>query len=65
MMWDVGLEVQVYMPVLCQQKKKYFIRIRLTTNNGEISVLIRLFASYQTPEYLVIVGKREVVRALK
>lgn len=38
-------------------EKKVLHRIRLTTNNGEVSVLIRLFANYQTPEYLVIVGK--------
>ena len=32
-------------------------RVFLTINKEEIGALIRLFANYQTPEYLVIVGK--------
>ena len=32
-------------------------RIFLTLNGKEVGALIRLFANYQTPEYLVIVGK--------
>lgn len=38
-------------------EKKVLHRISLTTNNGEVRALIRLFAHYRTPEYLVIVGK--------
>ena len=38
-------------------EKEVLHRVCLTTNSGEISVLIRLFANYQTPEYLVIVGR--------
>jgi hypothetical protein len=32
-------------------------RVFLTKSRKEVSALIRLFANYQTPEYLVIVGK--------
>jgi len=32
-------------------------RVFLTINRKEVGALIRLFANYQTPEYLVIVGK--------
>lgn len=32
-------------------------RVFLTINGKEVGALIRLFANYQTPEYLVIVGK--------
>ncbi len=32
-------------------------RVLLTINGKEVGALIRLFANYQTPEYLVIVGK--------
>jgi hypothetical protein len=38
-------------------ENKVLHRICLTKNNGEIRILIRLFAHYRTPEYLVIVGK--------
>jgi hypothetical protein len=34
-----------------------FHRVFLTKSGKEVSALIRLFANYQTPEYLVIVGK--------
>lgn len=32
-------------------------RVFLTKNGREVGALVRLFANYQTPEYLVIVGK--------
>ena len=32
-------------------------RVFLTINGKEVGALIRLFANYQTPEYLVVVGK--------
>jgi len=38
-------------------KEKQLHRIFLTQKGKEVSALIRLFASYQTPEYGVIVGK--------
>jgi hypothetical protein len=38
-------------------EKKVLHRVSMTTNNGEIRALIRLFAHYRTPEYLVIIGK--------
>jgi len=38
-------------------KEKPLHRIFLTTKENEIGALIRLFASYHTPEYHVIVGK--------
>lgn len=37
--------------------EKALHRVFLTINGKEIGALIRLFANYQTPEYLVIVGK--------
>ncbi|MFC2071890.1 HNH endonuclease [Chloroflexota bacterium] len=41
--------------------EKALHRIFLTVNGKEVGALIRLFANYQTPEYLVIVGKLKQV----
>jgi hypothetical protein len=38
-------------------KEKLFHRIEILEKKNEVAVRIRLFANYQTPEYLVIVGR--------
>jgi hypothetical protein len=38
-------------------RERYLHRIYILINKNEVGVRIRLFASYQTPEYLVIVGR--------
>ena len=50
----VGSSVQDFSTL---PKEQSLHRISLKVTGGEVRVLIRLFASYRTPEYLVIVGK--------
>lgn len=38
-------------------REQFFHRMDVITKNSEVGVRIRLFANYQTPEYLVIVGR--------
>jgi len=52
----VGCEAPHKSPSLLP-KEKFFHRIENLEKNNEAGVRIRLFASYQTPEYLVIVGR--------
>ena len=52
----VGCEDSKITPDLLPRVKPFHM-IELLETNKEISAKIRLFASFQTPEYLVIVGK--------
>jgi hypothetical protein len=52
----VGCEDPNKSPVLLP-KERFLHRIDILQNGNEVGARIRLFASYQTPEYLVIVGR--------
>jgi hypothetical protein len=52
----VGCEAPHESPLLLP-KEKLFHRIEILEKKNEVAVRIRLFANYQTPEYLVIVGR--------
>ncbi len=52
----VGCEAPHESPALLQ-REQYFHRIDILINKSEVGARVRLFANYQTPEYLVIVGR--------
>jgi hypothetical protein len=59
----VGCEEPHKSPALLP-REQFFHRIDVLSKNGEVGARIRLFATYQTPEYLIIVGRLKEPQAL-